>query len=94
MLTSRLYCARPATDRHNADYCQINRPTSFSENSLWSLQTGEGPGQSERRRGGARNVRARSGVTPSNSCPDPELETVSRPPLAPIGSDPARPLGR
>lgn len=32
---------KPVMEQNNADYCQINRQTSFNENSLWCLHTGE-----------------------------------------------------
>lgn len=70
---------KPLMAQDNADYCQINRQTSFNENSLRCLHTGS-PGQSERGggRGGARDMYTRrSGVTSFNSCPNPQLETVS-----------------
>lgn len=63
-------------EQNNAVYCQINRQTSFNENSLWCLHTGE-PSQSEPRWGGAWDMSMRSGVTSFNSCPNPKLETVS-----------------
>lgn len=67
---------KPVMKQNNADYCQINRQTSFNENSLWCLHTGE-PSQSEPGRGGAWDMYTRSVVTSLNSCPNPELETVS-----------------
>lgn len=67
---------KPVMAQNNADYCQINRQTSFNENSLCCLHTGE-PSQSDPRGGGAWDMYTKSGVTSFNSCPNPELETVS-----------------
>lgn len=62
--------------QNNAHYCQINRQTSFNESSLCCLPTGVS-NQSELQRGGAWDMYMRSGVTCFNSCPNPDLETVS-----------------
>lgn len=67
---------KPVMVQNNADYCQINWWTSFNENSLCCLHTGE-PSQSEPWQGGALDMYTRSGLTSFNSCSNPELETVS-----------------
>lgn len=72
---------KPAMAQNNADYCQINSQTSFNENSPCCLHTGE-PSQSDQWWGGAWDMHTRSWVTCFNSCPNPQLETVSPSPLA------------
>lgn len=68
---------KPVKVQDNADYCQINRQSSFDENSLCCLRHRGGPTNHSHGGGGAWDMYTRSGVTSFNSCPNPELETVS-----------------